>query len=123
MEVVPDLKTLIVEARLRPEDISHVRAGVHADVRLTAYKQRNTQLVGGTVAYVSGDRLVDTSNGTPYYLVQVDVPLKALADAGNLKMTAGMPAEVFVHTDSRTAFDYLVAPITAYFRRGMREPL
>ena len=123
MEVVPDVKTLIVEARLRPEDINSVRTGTPTDVRLTSYKQRNTQLVGGTVAYVSGDRLIDTTNGTPYYLVQIDVPLKALADAGNLKMQAGMPAEVFVHTDSRTAFDYLLAPVTAYFRRGMREPL
>jgi len=123
MEVVPDMKTLIVEARLRPEDINYVRAGTQADVRLTSYKQRNTQLVEGKVSYVSGDRLLDTANGTAYYLVQVEVPLQALADAGNLKMQAGMPAEVYLRTDSRTALDYLLAPVTAYFRRGMREPL
>ena len=28
-----------------------------------------------------------------------------------------------VRTDDRTAFDYLFAPVTAYLRRGMREPL
>jgi hypothetical protein len=38
-------------------------------------------------------------------------------------MQAGMPAEVYVRTDSRTAFDYIAAPVTAYFRRAMREPL
>jgi HlyD family type I secretion membrane fusion protein len=125
MDIVPDEKTLIVEARLRPEDINHVRPGAHADVRLTAYKPRNTPLVEGTVTYVSGDRLVDNSapGGTPYYMVYIDVPHKALADAGNLKMTAGMPAEVYIRTDQRTAADYLLAPVTAYFRRGMREPL
>jgi hypothetical protein len=26
-------------------------------------------------------------------------------------------------TDARTAADYLLAPVTAYFRRAMREPL
>ncbi len=125
MEIVPDERTLIVEARLRPEDINHVRPGAHADVRLTAYKPRNTPMVEGSVTYVSGDRLMDTSTpgGTPYYLVYVNVPTKALADAGNLKMSAGMPAEVYIRTDQRTAADYLLAPVTAYFRRGLREPL
>ena len=123
MEVVPEVKTLVVEARLKPEDINHVRAGTYADVRLTSYKQRNTQLVDGKVTYVSGDRLLDPANGAPYYLVQIEVPPQALIAAGNLKLQAGMPAEVFMRTDSRTAFDYLLAPVTAYFRRGMREPL
>ena len=123
MEIVPDDKRLIVEARIRPEDINHVQVGSEADIRLTAYKQRNTPLVQGDVSYVSGDRLTDPQNGAGYYVVHIDVPPEALAAAGNLHMTAGMPAEVFIRTDTRTAFDYLFAPVTAYFRRGMREPL
>ena len=55
----------------------------------------------------------------PYYVVQVDVPADALAQAGNLKLQAGMPAEVFIRTDSRTAADYLLAPVTSYLRRAM----
>jgi HlyD family type I secretion membrane fusion protein len=123
MEIVPEDKTLIVEARIRPEDINHVRAGSPAEVRLTAYQTRTTPLVAGNVNYVSGDRMVDTQSGAPYYVVHVDVSAGALADAGNLRMQAGMPAEVYIRTDSRTAFDYIVAPVTAYLRRGMREPL
>jgi HlyD family type I secretion membrane fusion protein len=123
MEIVPEKKTLIVEARIRPEDISHVHPESAADVRLTAYKQRTTPLVEGRVTYVSGDRLTDATTNAPFYVVNVDVPEAALAAAGNLRMQAGMPAEVFIRTDSRTAFDYLLAPVTAYLRRGMREPL
>jgi HlyD family type I secretion membrane fusion protein len=123
MEIVPDEKRLIVEARIRPEDINHVRAGSQADVRLTAYQQRTTPLVHGTVIYVSGDRLIEQQTGAPHYVVQVDVPTEALAQAGNLKLQAGMPAELFIRTDSRTTMDYLFAPVTAYFRRAMREPL
>lgn len=123
MEVVPNDKVLIVEARIRPEDINHVRPGSQADIRLTAYKQRSTPLVQGAVTYVSGDRMVDTQTGTPYYVVHVDVTAAALEQAGGLKLQAGMPAEVFVRTDSRTAFDYLLAPVTSYLRRAGREPL
>jgi HlyD family type I secretion membrane fusion protein len=120
MEIVPEDKRLIVEARIRPEDINHVRSGSAADVRLTAYKQRTTPLVQGTVTYVSGDRLVESQTGVPYYTVHVDVPPEAL---GDLRLQAGMPAEVFVRTDERTTFDYLLAPVTSYFRRAMREPI
>ncbi|HSG75775.1 MAG TPA: HlyD family type I secretion periplasmic adaptor subunit, partial [Burkholderiales bacterium] len=111
MEIVPADKTLIVEARIRPEDINHVRAGSPAEVRLTAYQTRTTPLVAGNVNYVSADRLVDTQSGAPYYTVHVDVSAGALAEAGNLRMQAGMPAEVYIRTDSRTAFDYIVAPV------------
>jgi len=120
MEIVPEEKRLIVEARIRPEDINHVRTGSAADVRLTAYKQRTTPLVQGRVTYVSGDRLVESQTGVPYYVMHVDVPPTAL---GDLRLQAGMPAEVFVRTDERSTFDYLLAPVTSYFRRAMREPL
>jgi len=122
MEIVPKEKRLIVEARIRPEDINHVKQGSEADIRLTAYQSRTTPLVAGTVTYVSGDRLVEQQTGQPYYTVNIDVPEKALADA-NLRLQAGMPAEVFIRTDNRSALDYLLAPVTAYLRRAMREPV
>lgn len=125
LDVVPEQKTLIVEARIRPEDINHVKPGAEADVRLTAYKQRTTPMVQGRVSYVSGDRLVEGQGAATqaYYVAHIDVPAQALADAGNLRMQAGMPAEVYVRTDSRNPFDYMLAPVTAFLRRGMREPL
>ena len=122
MEIVPKEKRLIVEARIRPEDINHVKQGSEADIRLTAYQSRTTPLVAGTVTYVSGDRLVEQQTGQPYYTVHIDVPEKALSDA-NLKLQAGMPAEVFIRTDQRSALDYLLAPVTTYLRRAMREPV
>jgi HlyD family type I secretion membrane fusion protein len=122
MEIVPQDKRLIIEARIRPEDINHVRPGSEADVRLTAYQSRTTPLVPGSVTYVSGDRLVEQQTGQPYYTVHIDVPEKALATS-SLRLQAGMPAEVFIRTDTRTALDYLLAPVTSYLRRAMREPV
>ena len=53
----------------------------------------------------------------------LEIPERALAEAGNLRLQAGMPAEVFIRTDTRTALDYLLAPVTSYLRRAMREPV
>jgi HlyD family type I secretion membrane fusion protein len=122
MEIVPQEKRLIVEARIRPEDINHVKQGSEADIRLTSYQSRTTPLVAGTVTYVAGDRMVDQQSGVPYYIVNIDVPEKSLAVA-SLKLQAGMPAEVFIRTDNRSALDYLLAPVTSYLRRAMREPV
>ena len=122
MEIVPHGERLVVEARIRPEDIDHVRPGSPADVRLTAFKPRTTPLASGTVRYVSADRLVEPQSGSAYYLAHIDVPAAALAQAG-LRLQAGMPAEIFIRTDARSPFDYLAAPITDFLRRALREPL
>jgi HlyD family type I secretion membrane fusion protein len=120
MEIVPAEQNLIVEARIRPEDINHVQKGSPAEVRLTAYKSRTTPLVNGAVSYVSGDRLVDADSHAAYYSVHIAVDKASLHE---LVMTAGMPAEVYIRTDSRTVIDYLLAPVTQYLRRAMREPV
>lgn len=121
LDIVPDNPVLIVEARVRPEDISFVSAGALADVRLTAFRQRITPTVEGKVSYISADRLVDKASNTPYYLVHVIVSAEALRKAGDLKLQAGMPAEVFIQTTSRNALQYLLDPILGFLQRSLRE--
>ena len=40
--------------------------GMEAEVRLTAFKQRTTPTLTGSVIYLSADRLADTRTGTPH---------------------------------------------------------
>jgi HlyD family type I secretion membrane fusion protein len=124
LEILPENPDLIIEARIRTEDINYVRNGADADVRLIAFKQRITPVVQGKVVYVSADRLVDKTSPTPtpYYAVHVRVTPEALKKAGDLTLQAGMPAEVFIKSTERTALQYLFDPISAYMRRSMREP-
>jgi len=121
LDIVPTDPLLLVEARVRPEDISYVRVDAPADVRLTAFRQRITPTVQGKVSYVSADRLVDKTNNTPYYVVQVHVSPEALRKAGDLKLQAGMPAEVFIQTTARNALQYLLDPILGFMQRSLRE--
>jgi HlyD family type I secretion membrane fusion protein len=122
LDIVPQDGKLILEGRIRTEDINFVRPGSDADVRLTAFRSRTTPVVAGKVVYVSADRLVDRASNTPYFAVHVDVPLSALKEAGDLKLQAGMPVELFIKTAERTTVEYLLDPVTAFLRRSLREP-
>ncbi|MGH6692470.1 MAG: HlyD family type I secretion periplasmic adaptor subunit, partial [Gammaproteobacteria bacterium] len=121
LDIVPENPDLLVEARVRPEDVSYVKIDSPADVRLTAFRQRITPTVEGRVVYVSADRLVDKSTNAPYYAVHVRVSPEALHKAGDLKLQAGMPAEVFIQTAARNALQYLLDPILGFLQRSMRE--
>src|SRR4051794_6929437 len=120
-EVVPSSTQLTVEARVRPEDIANVQLGQRARVKFTAFKYRNTMLVGGRVTYVSADRLTDRQSGAPYYTATILADPDALASIGDFKLQAGMRAEVFIEGSSQTALQYLAEPVMTTLRRAGRQ--
>ncbi|MCI0400078.1 MAG: HlyD family type I secretion periplasmic adaptor subunit [Gammaproteobacteria bacterium] len=121
LDIVPENPVLLVEARVRPEDISYVHPDSPADVRLTAFRRRLTPTVEGNVIYISADRLIDAETKLPYYTVHVRVSPEALKKAGDLKLQAGMPAEVFIKTTPRNALQYLLDPVLGFLQRSLRE--
>ena len=120
-EIVPDDTRLVTEARIRTEDINRIQRGQLADIRFTAFKYRTTQLVHGKVIYISADRLIDRATNVPYYSVLVEADPASLATAGDLKLLAGMPAEVYIKGEERTPLQYLVEPVTQVLRHAVRE--
>ena len=120
-DIVPDDTRLVTEARIHTEDISRIAHGQAADIRFTAFKYRTTQLVHGKVIYISADRLGDRVNEPPYYSVLVEADPASLAKAGDLKILAGMPAEIYIEGEQRTPLQYLLEPVTQVLRHAARE--
>ena len=120
-DIVPANPKLVIEARLHPEDINRVHSGQAADIRFTAFKARTTQLVEGKVLYVSGDRIVDREANQAYYTAHIEADARSLADAGELKLQAGMPAEVYLKGEQRSTLQYLLEPLTQVMQRAGRE--
>lgn len=121
LDLVPTNEKLVVEARIRPQDINSVREGADADVRLSAFDARTTPLLPGKVVFVSADR-VTTEDGESWFVASVEVDAAALQDHPQIQLQAGMPAELFVKTSPRTLFQYLTKPFNAFASRAMREP-
>ena len=120
-DVVPSNEMLVVEARIRPQDINHVYADAPAQVRLAAFDARTTPMLPGRVTFVSPDRMSDAETGESWFAATVEVDAAALEHHPEIQLKAGMPAELFVTTSDRTVFQYLVSPITAFTNRAMRE--
>lgn len=79
-------------------------------------------MVMGKVTYVSGDRLIDRANNLPYYSVMIAADADSLQSVGEeLKLQAGMPAEVYIEGSKQTALQYLTEPITSTIRRAGRQ--
>ena len=121
MEVVPEGDQLVVEARIRPQDIEHVRKDLRASVRLIGFNSRVVPSVDGVVTYVSADSLLDRPSNARYYLTRISLNLASKRETANLKLEPGMIAQVMVITGNRTLFDYLLSPITDSISAAMHE--
>ncbi len=130
MEIVPNNDYLIVEAKLMSkeinsllnsgfdllnynhQDINHL---LDAKINLVSYSSRRYKKLKGSVFYVSADAATDPRYGYTYYLLKVMISKKELeiASKKNMKLFPGMPAEIYVLTEPRTPFSYLVSPITS----------
>jgi HlyD family secretion protein len=119
-DVVPVDASLMVEAHIRPEDVSHVHVDQLARIKFTAFKYRTTSIVTGKVTYVSGDRLLDRNGAQPYYAVMVQADPESLRGLGDSKVQAGMPAEVYVEGPSQTALQYLMEPVASTLMKAAR---
>ena len=107
---------MIIVSQVDPNDIDVVHAGLPAQVRLTAFNQRNLAPIEGKVLTVSADRLTDERSGVPYFLARV-ILVEDLAVA----LYPGMQAEVMIVAGERTVLDYIFRPLSQSLGRTFRE--
>ncbi|ABA04225.1 type I secretion membrane fusion protein, HlyD [Nitrobacter winogradskyi Nb-255] len=126
MELLPLDEPLIIEARVRPQDIDSVKHGQEAMVRLTALSQRITPMVSGDVIYLSADTVADEKKSqqtgpSDIYVIRVRLNNAEVVAIHGFHPTPGMPAEVFIKTSERTFFQYIMKPIDDSMSRAFRE--
>ena len=131
LELLPANEELIIEARVNPADVAHVREGLDALIRLTALNQRLTPMIDGKVAYLSADTVTQTDKRTRAdgefhprhsFIVRVRLDVQDARDkVADFRPTPGMPADVFIKTGERTFFEYIMRPVLDSFARAFRE--
>jgi HlyD family secretion protein len=121
MVIVPETDELQIDARLPANEIDQVHKDQNTLVRFSAFNQRTTPELNGTVSQVSADITRDPQSNVSYYTVRVSLPGREFARLGERRLISGMPAEVFIQTGSRTMMSYLFKPISDQLHRMFRE--
>jgi len=122
LDVVPEQERLVVEARVRPQDVEHVRKGGAAEVRLLGDEASALRPLPARVTFVSPDRMSSPDGREAWFETTVEVDATALRQRPDVRLQAGMPVELFVTTAQRTPIEYLAKPLSLFATRAMREP-
>jgi len=121
LQIVPDRDNMIVEARIRPQDVDQVRVGQAARVTFSGFNRQTTPDISGKLIFVSPDLTSDQRTGQSYYRIKVRLDAGALARAPQIALKAGMPAETFVETGDRSILSFLIKPLLDQLRYSMRS--
>ncbi len=116
----------MIEAKIKPDSVREVVLGGSAEIRLTAYNPRSSPTLKGKVAYLSADSLGDKDTHQQFYIARIEIAPEDLAQANRLAsdpivLGPGLRAEVFIKTKTRTAFDYMFAPVWDGIQKSMRD--
>lgn len=129
MEVVPLDDTLLVEGRIRPQDIAFIRAGQDAVVKVTAYDSSVYGSLKGKVERISADTITEDARADRgsektevFYrvIVRTDSNHLGLTEAP-LPIIPGMVTTVEVLTGKKSVLDYLVKPARLLRDEALRE--
>jgi adhesin transport system membrane fusion protein len=128
MEIVPLEDTLLVEGRIRPQDIAFIRPDQEAVVKLSAYDSNVYGSLKGKVERISADTIADErapkeeGKNETFYRVMVRTETNHLGTAEHpLPIIPGMVATVEVLTGHKTVLDYLIKPARMLRDEALRE--
>lgn len=121
LQIVPDRDTLIVAARISPNDVDQLRIGQTARVTFSGLDRQTTPDMAGTLIFISPDLAQDQHTGASYYRIKIRLDAGQMARSRQISLKPGMPAEVFVETGNRSILSFLIKPLLDQINRAFRE--
>ena len=120
--LVPQDRPLVIATKVQPTDIDQIHLGQDVTLRFSAFDQRRTPELMGTVTLVSADIFLDVATQVSYYQAEVQLNEgEAEKLPEDMVLIPGMPVEAFVRTADRSPMDYLLKPLADYFAKAFRE--
>lgn len=125
MEVVPDHRSLVIQAQIAPNNADDVFQGQEAQVRFVSVNDRTLPLLTGRVRTMSADSFTDEKTGRSFFRAEIDVSSDQLRKVGGTlghgSLRPGLPVEVLLSVRKRTALQYILDPLTRNLWGSGRE--
>jgi len=119
--IVPQDTSLVTTARINASDIDQVEIGRTATLRFSAFDMRTTPEIDGTVTKISADIVTDEAAGTSFFVIELVPNEGEITKLEGKTLLPGMPVEVFIRTEDRSPWQYIIKPLSGYFNRAFRE--
>ena len=122
LELVPTGEALVVEGKIKPQDISRILVGDEVRIRLSAYDSSKYGHVMGLVSRISADAVLDErSDMSAHYLIDVTIEGELIVDGEPVEFLPGMTASVDVLSGKRTVFEYIWQPVAKVSELALRD--
>lgn len=121
-EVVPLDDTLLVEAKIRPQDIAFLHPGQEAMIKFTAYDYTIYGGLKGKLEQIGADTVMDEEKKNTFYIIKLRTDRSHLGtDEKPLLIIPGMVASVDIITGKKSVLSYLLKPIIKSRAEAMHE--
>lgn len=100
-EIVPDNAPLIIQAKVRPQDIAEVKEGQIARAEVTALDRRRYDPIDTVLTYVSADAIRNPATAESHYLVYAKPEKTISRSEGGGLLKPGMDVNLYVQAGSR----------------------
>ena len=124
MQLVP-IDELVIEAKLSPSEISFVKVGQKASVKLDAYDFSIFGGFEGKVKHISSDTLVEKTNKGDEFFFRVLISIdgrEMISKVGKkVIVTPGMTGQIDIITGERTVLTYLAKPVIKTLNEAFTE--
>ncbi len=122
VEIVPLDDTLLVEAKIRPQDIAFLHPGQEAIVKFTAYDYTIYGGLKATLEQIGADTITDEDKKNTYYMIKLRTERSHLGtDERPLLIIPGMVASVDIITGKKSVLSYLLKPILRARAEALHE--
>lgn len=122
VEIVPLDDSLLVEARIRPQDIAFLHPGQKAMIKFTAYDYTIYGGLEGTLEQIGADTVQDEEKKNTFYVIKLRTNKSHLGtDEKPLLIIPGMVASVDIITGKKSVLSYLLKPIIKSRAEALHE--
>jgi adhesin transport system membrane fusion protein len=122
VEIVPLDDTLIVEAKIRPQDIAFLHPGQEAMIKFSAYDYTIYGGLKGELEQIGADTITEEDKKQTYYLIRLRTDRNHLGtDENPLLIIPGMVASVDIITGHKSILSYLLKPILRAKAEALHE--
>ncbi|QDD63646.1 HlyD family type I secretion periplasmic adaptor subunit [Herbaspirillum seropedicae] len=121
MMIVPQEKTVEVEAFLENKDVGFVQEGQEVQVKIDAFNYTKYGTVPARVTHVSRDAIQDERKGL-IYAVKISMDRSNINVEGReMRLSAGMAINAEIKTGTRRVIEYVLSPLVQHQHEALHE--